>query len=560
MRKYYVIFTISILFLCANIFGIAQNYNQVGYKSKSVKRIFFPEVFQNKDFSVVNNNGEQVYASVTTRSSYWDLSGTNVCIANFSELNEEGTYILKIEDQEVEFKIDNSIYQSLGKDVVKMFYYARASMPLEDKYAGKFSRPEGHPDNHVLIHYSAISTNKPEGSIISSSGGWYDAGDYNKYIVNSAITTYTFLQLIDLYGDNIKDVNLNIPESNNQLSDIIDETLYNLRWMLTMQDTSDGGVYHKLTSKNFCSMKMPHQDKLPRYVVMKSTAATLDFAATMAKAARTLQVYNKTLPGLSDSCNIAAQRAWSWATKNPDVLYVQPIDITTGEYKDKEIDDEWLWAASELYLMTGASIYQQEINLNRTFNIPQWGTVSTLALYSISTSENVNKEVKDQANINLKRLAEKYYENYKKSAYRISIKKFPWGSNGEISNQGILFIHAYKLTGEIRYLEAADACLGYLLGANPTGYCFVTGYGKKSPVHIHERRSVSDGIEEPIPGFLVGGATLQSPGDCGQLKYPSKYPAKAYLDEECSYSTNEIAINWNAPFAFLLWALDAELK
>ena len=153
-----------------------------------------------------------------------------------------------------------------------------------------------------------------------------------------------------------------IPESGNALPDIIDEILYNLRWMLTMQDPGDGGVYHKCTNAAFDGMVMPGATTLPRYVVQKSTAAALDFAAVTAQSARILKKFQKQLPGLSDSCLKASQNAWNWAVKNPNVIYDQDgmnkkfePAITTGAYGDNTLWDEWTWAASELFVSTKES-------------------------------------------------------------------------------------------------------------------------------------------------------------------------------------------------------------
>jgi endoglucanase len=93
-----------------------------------------------------------------------------------------------------------------------------------------------------------------------------------------------------------------------------------------------------------------------------------------------------------------------------------------------------------------------------------------------------------------------------------------------------------------------------LTGTNPTGYCYVTGFGWKSPMHIHHRPSESDGITEPVPGFLAGGPNTVVMTDCPNA-IRSTMPALSYVDELCSYSTNEIAINWNIPLAFLASAL-----
>lgn len=553
---------VAVILFLISIGGSAQVINQVGFRPESVKRAFFDGKWEGQEFKVVNQKGQTVLTGHLTHSQKWPYSGTEVCYAEFSALDETGTYELLVAShgEKLTFRIGEDVYQSLGKAVMRSYYHARVSTAIDEEHGGIYARPAGHPDARIIIHPSAASKERPAGSVIASPGGWYDAGDYNKYIVNSGITTYTLLHLVELYQNPLAQLEMNIPESGNDVPDVLDETLYNLRWMLTMQDPYDGGVYHKLTSKRFCGMKMPHEDVLERYVVMKSTAATLDFAATMAKASRVLKSYSKQLPGLADSCLQAARLAWKWSVQHPDVLYKQPKDISTGEYKDNEIGDEWFWAASELYLTTHQSTYLDKVNLSRTkFLLPQWGRVNTLGLYSIVTSADKQKKGLDNklARKKLVQLADHYLKSYEQSAYRISIEKFPWGSNSELANQGMLLMHAWMVTQDNRYLEAADACVSYLLGANPLNTCFITGFGRKSPQHIHDRRSVSDGIEAPVPGMLAGGPTKQARHDCGEENYPSEYPALSYVDMECSFATNEIAINWNAPAAFLFLGMDA---
>ncbi len=113
---------------------------------------------------------------------------------------------------------------------------------------------------------------------------------------------------------------------------------------------------------------------------------------------------------------------------------------------------------------------------------------------------------------------------------------------------------AYVLTNNDKYLKSALQDMNYITGVNPTGYCYITGIGEKSPMNIHHRPSGSDGIAEPVPGFLAGGPNTVVFVDCPNA-VRSKLPALSYVDEECSYSTNEIAINWNTPLAFLAGAL-----
>jgi endoglucanase len=530
--------------------------NQVGFKPNSEKRAFISDS-EVKTFKIINTStNEVVYKGEISTPKYWEYSVTKVGIADFSNLNKPGKYSIVVGNSSKAMTIDNTVYDSLGTKSLEAFYLMRASETITEKYAGIYARPLGHPDNIVLIHSSAATEKRPEGFKISSPG------DYNKYIVNSGITVHTLLQLYELFPEYCNTLKLKIPENTNQVPDLLDEIYVNLSWMLTMQDPNDGGVYHKLTSKYFCGMVMPQDDKLDRYVVMKSTAATLDFAAVMAKASRIFSKYEKQYPNLANSCLTASKNAWNWAQKNPNVLYIQPKDISTGEYGDKNIADEKYWAAIELYLSTKNEEYLNNLPIDLKIATPTWSQVEALGAFSLvsSTDKITDSKIKDKIESikqNVLKTANQLYQTHEASAFKISMNSFSWGSNSDLANQGILLIHAYKISGDKKYLKAAEDCIHYILGSNPLNMCFVTGFGDNSPKHIHHRPSSADKIDAPFPGLLVGGPTTAARSDCGEDKYKSSFPALSYLDMECSYSTNEIAINWNAPLAFLVNAINA---
>ena len=157
-------------------------------------------------------------------------------------------------------------------------------------------------------------------------------------------------------------------------------------------------------------------------------------------------------------------------------------------------------------------------------------------------------------------LADKLTLASQTSAYGLSIQKFEWGSNSSVANEGVIKLFAYKMTGDTKYLNSAVSDLDFILGRNATGYCFVTGFGVNQVMNIHHRPSAADGILEPVPGFLVGGPNLAVLDDCGADIERSPFPAKSYVDLECSYSTNEIAINWNAPMVYLVGAINARMR
>ena len=184
--------------------------------------------------------------------------------------------------------------------------------------------------------------------------------------------------------------------------------------------------------------------------------------------------------------------------------------------------------------------------------------VDTLGLKSIKrniSDVTINQNQKDIIEKKYKECTDKVLNDYNNSAGRLPLSKFEWGSNGFVATAGSILGIGYnyfkKEKNAINYLNASQYCFDYLLGQNATGYSFVTGFGTKYPRDVHDRRIKGGGIDEPIPGYLCGGPGTDSPSDCGEDNYPSKFPAKSYLDKLCSFSTNEIAINWNAPLVLL---------
>ena len=548
--------------------------NQQGYYPKALKIAVVSKAAGSKFYVVSNITKDTVFKGNLVGARRSDYSPEQTFILDFTSLSKPGKYFIHVAGlgNSYPFEIKANVHSNVAKASLKGFYFNRTSTALPEKFAGKWARPAGHPDNKVIIHPSAKSPSRHAGTIISSSKGWYDAGDYNKYIVNSGITMGTLFSLYEDFTAASKDLKLNIPESSNNVPDLLDESLWNLRWMLTMQDPADGVVYHKLTNPTFDGITvMPDKAKEPRYVVQKSTAAALDFAAVMAQANRIFSRYKKELPGLSDSCLNASKLAWAWALKNPHELYLQEEinrsfdpDITTGEYGDSDLADEFIWAAAELYISTADESFYKAVKIipDDAFPLPSWNQVRTLAYYSLLRFEQKlnlrHKEDIAKLRKELIAAADELAEFPSTTPYATvmgkAAKDFIWGSNAVASNQGILLVQAFRLTGNKTYLSAALANLDYLLGRNATGYSFLTGFGSKQVMHPHHRPSEADGIAEPVPGLLSGGPNPSQQDKCA---YPSSIPDQSFSDDVCSYASNEIAINWNAPFVYLACALEA---
>lgn len=549
--------------------------NQIGFYPSMPKIAIVRNAGAIPFFVIATSSSDTVFRGSLTSAQTWPYSNESVSRADFSALQTTGSFRIVVPGAgtSYSFEIKPRVHLNLAIGVLKGYYYQRASMPLLPPYAGVWARDAGHPDTSVLVHSSAATTQRPANSNISSPRGWYDAGDYNKYVVNSGISTYTILATHEHFPEFCRQLATDIPESGNGIPDILNEALWNVRWMLSMQDPNDGGVYTKLTNANFDGFIMPSQARSPRYVVKKTTAATLDFAAVMAQAARITANFISALPGFSDSCLQASLKAWKWAQQNPTVYYNQSQmnaqyspAINTGEYGDGNVSDEFAWAAAELFVTTSQDSFLTVANplWVASATIPSWPNVRTLGLYTLAQyRKTLGGSVDTNAvKSRLINLANSLRTSMNGSAYGVVMgvqtSDFVWGSNAVAANQGMELLIAFRLTGDSTYLRAALSNLDYLLGRNGTTFCFVTGFGSRSPQHIHHRISAADGVPAPVPGLLAGGPNPNK--EDGVTTYPSSLPALAYTDDVNSYASNEIAINWNAPLVYLAVGLEALLS
>ena len=479
--------------------------NQVGYYSQDDKVATIEPKGKAKTFTITDQKRKTVWkgkATAIKKSPFTNVTRQEI---NFSKLTTPGNYILKAGNYQQAFTISAHPYQKALVAAIKAFYLQRSGMEIENKYAGQFARPAAHMDTLVKVHPSAASPGREAGSVISSPKGWYDAGDYNKYIVNSSFTIGLMLQSYALNKDYFNTIKVNIPNHSANMPDLLEEIMYNLEWMLTMQDLSDGGVYHKLTTPNFEGFVMPKDCHQTRYVVQKSTQATLDFAATMAMAARTYNTYSE----YKTFCQQAKQFA-------PD-----------------------------------------------QFTVPTWGEVAGLGIMEWFNQEltdspkakdfdtsKFKQSLKTQCDDDIKALSASSFH----SVFGNKESDFVWGSNSEkCAGRGIAQMYEYALSHQDRrYKEAALSTIDYLFGRNATGYCFLTGFGTHQVMHPHHRISAADGIQAPLPGLLAGGANAGKQDAANVPSYPSSSPDEAYQDHEGSYASNEIAINWNAYLVALL--------
>lgn len=532
--------------------------NQLGYLPLQVKKFTLADSGA-ASFQVFRIDGKRVLKGKLQEHGVWNASMEKTWSGDFSKLEEEGSYFINVPGvgRSYVFSIYNNIYKDAAVDALRTFYYQRVSMPMDEKYLGTFARPGGHPDDTCWFHRSS---GRSEG-FISSPGGWYDAGDYGKYVVNAGISIGTMLAFHELFPDYYADGSLNIPESGNGVNDLLDEIKYEIDWLLTMQD-EDGGVFHKLTPLYHDGITMPADTKSKRFIIGKSTSATLDFAALLAQYARLTSDINN---GYAEQCIEAAKHAWDWAIANPEAYFTNPAGVGTGQYNDTILDEEFFWAAAELFCTTGEEKYYKEIapELGKhTFRLEEsWRNfIDNIGYYSLLASSQVNTADKDKIRKGIIRTADSLCMLSNTNPYDIPISRFVWGSNSDVSNTAIVQMMAWRLTGDAKYLDDAISNIDYLFGRNATGYSFVSGYGSNCSSNFHHRLLMADENKDAFPGFIAGGPNIYMQ-DYWNLKkqgvfYPDSIPAKAYIDHAGSYASNEICINWNASLVFVLAFLD----
>lgn len=548
------------------LFAATAYHNQVGFLTNGPKQMAVLGA-EGKDVVFKDTTTkEEVLTIKAPEAKEWKPAEDTASLVDFSELKTPGVYQAYVGDEAIGHPItigDNAL-EPAAKGAIKFYYFQRSSTALEEEYAGVYARGMGHPDTAVRYH-SSTGVEATEGAEIrtfNGAKGWYDAGDYGKYIVNSGISTYTLLQLYQHNKAYFDTLTWNIPESKNDVPDLLDEIRWNLEWMLTMQD-EDGGVFHKLTTKSFAGMVLPEKATGVRFAIGKSITATWDFVGVLSLAS---EIYKPFDAEFAEKCVKAAVRAHDWAIANPYAFYEQPKDVGTGSYEDANAVDEQIWGSAELYRVTKnedvlKSFHQYKLTKARR-TLPGWATVYGLAGYTVATNPDIfPAEDVDSAKALIMSLADQYIEQID-NGYGLAIVDgdFYWGSNAVIGNKGIMLLHAYLLTKEQKYLDAAYGIADYILGRNPLDISYMTGYGVNVPMNPHHRPSQGDTVKAPVPGMIVGGANKQA-DDASIKKYIANNNitanAKKYVDNVGSYSSNEVAINWNAPVAYLLGTLQA---
>ncbi|CAL9601805.1 Cellulase 1 [Streptomyces sp. enrichment culture] len=503
-------------------------------------------------------------------------SGQNVHSIDFGGYKARGRDFTLVADGETSrpFDIGTDAYERLSVDAAKFYYTQRSGLEIRDDLRPGYGRAAGH----VGVAPNQGDTDVPcQPGVcdyrLDVSGGWYDAGDHGKYVVNAGISVWELLSTYEraLHArtgrpEKFRDGSLAIPESGNKVPDLLDEVRWELDFLLKMQVPDGqplaGMAHHKVHDENWTGLPLlPGDDPQKRELHPPTTAATLNLAAAAAQAARLYKPYD---PEFAAEALAAAREAWAAARAHPDVYADENDGIGGGAYPDRNVEDEFYWAAAELYLTTGERQFADHV-LNSPVHTADvfgpigfdWARTAAAARLDLATVPS-RLPGRDKVRHSVVRGADRYLATLKAHPYGMPYapdgNRYDWGSTHQMLNNAVVLASAYDITGGSKYRDGAVQGMDYVLGRNALNISYVTGYGEVSSHNQHSRwyaRQLDPKLPNPPAGSLAGGPNSSIQDPVAQSRLQGCVGQFCYIDDIQSWSTNEITINWNAALTWM---------
>jgi endoglucanase len=545
--------------------------NQVGYLvGRPMRATLVSQGGDPVDFVVRDPRGTVAYEG---RSAPWPVrpepsSGLAVQVLDFTGLaiEDSGYRIEAAGHVSHPFAVGHRLYEPLAVDALRFFYVMRAGTAISDDVAPGYGRPAGHVGDRDVAAWAGAEAEalypgwRCDGTF-DVSGGWYDAGDFGKYVTSGAIAAWQLLGTLDLLAA------LGPSPACAGLRDaVVVECRWQLDWLLRMRVPAGdlaGMAFHRVHGTRWPPIPCwPHEDPTERVLHRPSTGATLHLAAVAAQGARLLRTADA---AYATTLLAAARTAYGAAQRHPDLI--APDDHARfggGPYHDDDLTDDFYWAAAELWLATGADRYRVDVrdsphHVADSFDPAgfDFDRVTMPARLDLALAGGPEQD-------GVRRCADRLLDLQAGQPWGqpyAPATGWDWGSNGRILNNLVVLAVAHVLSGEGRYHDAVAAGMDYLLGRNALGQSYVTGYGVDSTRHQRTRQFGHDldpSLPPPPPGAVAGGPNSRPAPD---FPYDSRLvglpPQCCYLDEPTSEVTNDVCIRWNAPLAWVAIYLTA---
>ncbi len=582
-------------FIHVDQFGYLANSEKVAVISNPQSGFNANETYQvGTTLELRNLQNDNVVFTNTT--SIWDNGNTHSQSGDagwwfdFSSFNQEGTYYIydpSTQHRSASFEINSNPYSNVLRAATKMFYYNRCNASKEATYAGTNWTDSDNfmQDNGVRFCYDQ---NNPA-TARDLRGGWFDAGDYNKYVTFAHDPIH---QLLTSFENNpaIFTDDWNIPESNNGVPDILDEIKWELDWLYKMIN-ADGTVILKVGSLdyNINDAAPPSNNTDPRYYTPTCSSASLAIASTHAHAAK---VYAQ-IPTMNTFAQLLESDAILCWNRFLDFYDNDNLEIDCDDLTVKAGDADWdeqtqidyaVVAAIYLFDLTGNQTYSDfvatnlslvEPIINSSFGVEHAVVLEALLNYTTLTNANTQavQQILTAVNTALSNNWNNYFGFSEDDLYRAYAPDWVyfWGSNMAMANIGNLCntIAKYNVSSSNNtdLLRKAAEQLHYFHGINPQGLVYLSNmyaYGADRSINEIAHTWFIEGTDwdnaltslyGPAPGFLTGGPNQ---GYSGTLSPPANQPIqKAYLDyndwfTDPAYEITEPAIYYQAAYIQLI--------
>lgn len=440
--------------------------DQQGYALNSDKLALFCGEPLPDTFSLIDaDSGRSVFSGQIEPRGYDEESGVFISYGDFSSFRTPGFYYIEasVIGQSYTFEIAEDPYEELCDMSFKQYYLNRCGLTLSTELAGDAAHNACHTREAQM---------KDEASVkMDVSGGWHVDGNYTRDVATGCSTINHLLLAYELYPEGFDD-NLGIPESGNQIPDVLDEVKYEIDWLLKMQDSRSGAVYSLVSNADNGALGYV------LYIDPVTMDATIQFAATMAKFSYLYQNYDREF---ATQCLRAADRAYRYA----------------GQYLADVSPEEYFYASTELYRATGNYGYHDEIKnylqqnpvTNMDSDFIFWGSVTYL-----STKQRVDVDVCDELIKVLMLEGEKISYASKNSKFLVCIDEQQSGSAELLRDITRLAVVDHIITNH-EYATVLQNHLHYLLGRNLDSVCYVDGAGSRSYMEINQSQGIMNQVE-----------------------------------------------------------------
>jgi len=537
--------------------------NQVGYATTShAKRAYLMASAAETGamFSVQNASGVIVYsAPVGASLGKWSPSYPYVYALDFNQVMTAGTYTITVTGPvaatSLSFRIGTGAGLYAGALANSLSFY-QTERDGPDFIPNALRTAAGHLNDQNAMTYltpNASSSGSFKGDLtplgvrINAAGGWWDAGDYLKFVQTTSYTA-------DLLLAGVRDFPGQMGPGSAG-SDFTAEAKFGADWLLRMWDDSTQTLYYQVgigegnsaTVGDHDIWRLPQADDayggtdpLDRYIRNRpvfragppGSPISPNLAGRDAAAlAEAFQVFKKSDSAFANKCLLAAEHIFDLANTSPtgNLLTVVPFSF----YPETEWRDDLELGATELYFaLAGGSLPAGLPHTDPLFYLGRaahWANAyitgpndaaDTLNLYDVSglahyelyraiaqAGNPAGLEVTQaQLLTDLKRQLDGAVAQGTTEPFGFG---FPWDVYDTTSHGAGLSVMASEydqLTGTQAYSSYSQQWLANILGANAWGSSFIVGDGSTFPHCLQHQVANLAGSLDGSPPVLAGAA------------------------------------------------------